>query len=132
MQLIEWDDSLYSVSIDEFDNHHKKLVGFINKLHQAMLNGQGKKVLQDILNELQEYTNYHFAAEEKQMQECNYPEYPEHKTQHEDLTQQLSDIIQNYHWGKREISIDTLKFLKEWLFRHIQVSDKKYTPYMKK
>jgi hemerythrin len=132
MALIEWSNALYSVKIDSFDNDHKKLLQYINDLHSAMLKGQGKDALSKILNDLSEYTHYHFKAEEKQMLESGYPDYEEHKRLHNELTVQLTDLMQDYKLGKREVSIETFKFLKEWLFNHIQVADKKYTPWLLK
>lgn len=131
MSLIEWNNSLYSVKVDQFDNDHKKLVDIINDLHSAMLKGQGKEKLNEILAELQAYTQYHFDAEEKKMTEVNFPGLQEHKKQHNELVVKLSELIQDYKNGKREVSIETFRFLKEWLFNHIQVVDKQYTPWLK-
>jgi hemerythrin len=61
--LIEWED-IYSVGIEEFDNDHKKLIELINRLHQAMLDKKAKEVLGEIINELVDYTIYHFNKEE--------------------------------------------------------------------
>jgi hemerythrin len=132
MPLIKWDDSLFSVQNEEFDKHHKKLVDLINELHSAMMKRTGKEALRVILIELKKYTEYHFKAEEKQLLLVNYPDFESHKKQHTDFVQELETLIRNYEWGKREVGIDTMEFLKEWLFKHIQMSDKKYTPYLKK
>ena len=131
MTLIEWNDNLYSVNIEKFDEDHKKLLQFINDLHQAMLQGQGKEKLSVILDELLDYTRYHFSAEEAEMQKANYPELENHKKLHKELTDQLHQLIEDYKAGKKEVSIDTFRFLKEWLFNHIQVVDKKYEPWLK-
>ncbi len=131
MALIEWNNSLYSVKVDQFDNDHKKLVQIINDLHTAMLKGQGKEKLNVILEELQAYTQYHFDAEEKKMVEVNFPGLEEHKTLHNDLIAKLSELIQDFKNGKREVSIETFRFLKEWLFNHIQVVDKQYSSWLK-
>ncbi|MFN3555680.1 MAG: bacteriohemerythrin [Bacteroidales bacterium] len=132
MSLIEWNKALYSVQIEEFDKHHQMLLEFINDLHSAMLQGKGKEVLSKILFELKEYTQYHFSAEEEQMIKANFPGYAEHKKQHTDLIGQLDLLIKDFESGDRKVSVETFKFLKEWLFNHIQVTDKKYTPYLKK
>lgn len=132
MALIDWDDALYSVKIKEFDEHHKKILHFINDLHKAMMEGRGKDIIRKIFTELSDYTHYHFQAEEKEMQAANYPGYTEHKQQHDMLIQQLSELMDDFDSGKREVSIDTFRFLKEWLFNHIQVTDKKYTPFLRK
>ncbi len=132
MGLIEWDDALYSVEIKEFDEHHKKILHFINDLHKAMMEGRGKDVMSDIFVELSDYTHYHFQAEEREMLDKNYPEYANHKQQHDMLMRQLIELINDYDNGRKEVSIETFRFLKEWLFNHIQVADKEYTPFLRK
>ena len=42
MAIIEWKDE-YSVGIQSIDQQHKIWVGLINKLHDAMKKGEGKK-----------------------------------------------------------------------------------------
>ncbi len=132
MALIEWNDTQYSVKVEQFDNDHRKLMGFINELHEAMMEGKGKDKLNHILSELLDYTHYHFEAEESQLAEAGYPELEEHKQMHQALIGQLKELITEFTGGKREISVKTFMFLKEWLFGHIQFADKKYTPWLKK
>ncbi len=131
MAHIEWDNALYSVKIDEFDNHHKRIVDYINELHSAMMVGKGKEALHEILHQLKEYTQYHFKAEEEKMIDANYPFLEEHKKEHRKLIQMLTDRMKDYEKGSMEVSVDTFKFLKQWLFDHIQGTDRKYTSYLK-
>ena len=64
MPLFVWEDK-YKVGVKEFDEQHKKLIELINKLYDAMKQGHGKDVLKSIVNDLFEYTKYHFETEEK-------------------------------------------------------------------
>jgi hemerythrin len=130
MALFEWEPR-YSVHIDEFDGHHKRLIELLQKLHQSMLDGQGKNIVGGILDDLKEYTEYHFSAEEKLMQEHNYPEYDQHKAMHVELIQQLNELIDNYKKGNSQISTETYRFLNKWLTNHIMNADKKYTSFFK-
>jgi hemerythrin len=132
MSIVEWNNALYSVKIEEFDNDHKKLLQLINDLHLAMLKGKGKETLSQIFGELKAYTLSHFAAEEKQMTQVDFPGLESHRQHHQDLVDQLDKLISDFNSDKREVSIDTFKLLKDWLFNHIQVVDKKYTPWLKK
>ncbi len=131
MAIVEWSDSLYSVKHDEFDQHHKKLLDFINELHDSMMSGKGKETLEKILVELREYTKYHFQAEEQKLKQMNYPDFLNHQREHKSLIDKLNDLIEDYHNNRMEVSIETSKFLKEWLFGHIQGSDKKYVSFLK-
>ncbi len=55
MAFIEWSDT-YSVGIRSIDNEHRRLVGLVNKLHDASLQGQGSATAPVVLNELASYT----------------------------------------------------------------------------
>mgnify|MGYP001336776803 CR=1 FL=1 len=130
MALFEWEPR-YSVHISEFDNDHKKLIELLQKLHQNMLDGQGKNIVGGILDELKEYTVYHFGAEEKLMEEYNYPLFEEHKAKHIELIAQLDELIESYKKGESQISTETYRFLNKWLTNHIMNADKKYTAFFK-
>lgn len=81
MALIAWSDKL-SVQVRQFDEEHKKLIVMVNQLHDAMKEGKGKQVVGDVLNGLISYTKNHFAAEERLMKAHAYPDYEQHKKEH--------------------------------------------------
>ena len=64
MPICTW-NSEYSVGIDQIDKQHQKLVLLINTLFDAMKEGKGKERQGHILNELVQYTDYHFKCEEE-------------------------------------------------------------------
>ncbi len=130
MALLNWSDDL-SVKVNGLDNQHKKLVDLINDLHNAMKEGKGKEKLGAILNELISYTKYHFSAEEKLMQDKNYPGYRQHKDEHDALTKKVIEFSDQFAAGSVFLSNEVLVFLKDWLVDHIKGTDKKYSPYMK-
>lgn len=129
MPIITWNDTL-SVGIKEFDDHHKKLIQLINDLHDAMRTGTSKTKMGSILEELVSYTRYHFAAEEKMFVKYGYPESISHKKQHSDMTQQVVELAQKYTKGDMSLSINLMKFLRDWLTTHINDTDKKYSAYL--
>jgi len=71
--IMEWTPE-YSVHDAEIDREHQFLFGIVNRLHVAMLAGQGAETLGTLLAELAKYTIYHFANEEKTMVTAHYPE----------------------------------------------------------
>lgn len=129
MALIEWSEH-YSVKVKNIDNQHKKLVGLINELHSAMREAHGKDVLGKILNDLTDYTVFHFSTEEKLMKDNGYPGYIAHKSEHDKLTKQVTELKDNLESGKSVISQEVLFFLKDWLLNHIAVTDKKYSSFL--
>ncbi len=125
MAFINWSDA-YSVQIEEIDNQHKKLIDLINELFDSMQKGQSNKVIGRILNDLINYTVFHFKNEEAYFDRFNYEETAEHKAKHKRLVDKVVKIKSDFESGKISVSTDLLKFLKRWLFEHILETDKKY------
>jgi hemerythrin-like metal-binding protein len=130
MVFFEWDNKLCT-NIPIIDEQHKKLISFVNELHEAMRNKKGKEVVGKILNELKEYTIYHFGTEEKAFDKYNYPKKAEHKKYHADLIRQVKELQDNYEKGKIAISIDVFNFLTNWVKNHIMKEDMEYVPLLK-
>ncbi len=130
MALFEWTDTL-SVQIDSIDAQHKKLIDLINNLHDAMRAGKGKDVLGATLDELINYTRYHFNYEEGLLQKAGYTDFANHKGEHVKLTQQVIDLNEKYKTGNAVLTIEVMNFLKSWLSTHITGTDKKYVSQVK-
>ena len=129
MELFEWNDE-YLVNIKSIDEQHKKLVEIINKLNEAMYEGQGCEMLEPVLKELVEYTKTHFANEENLLSTNGYPDYEEHKKKHDDLTKEAVDLQKQFEGGRIMITMQVMKFLKDWLSNHILNTDKKYSSFL--
>ena len=129
MAFFNWSDS-FSVGVEEFDEQHKKLIAMLNGLYDAMKEGRAVEALGPLLSDLIAYTRTHFANEERLLAEKGYPDFEGHKQEHDKLTQRVLELETQFKLGKAAISLDTGKFLKEWLQNHIQGSDKKYGIYL--
>ncbi len=129
MALVIWKD-IYVVNVNEIDLQHKKLVGIVNELHDAMIIGKGQTVMGKILDELVDYTLYHFATEEKYFDQYAYTEADLHKKQHQDLVSQVAAIQNKYNSGEKVLTLDVMNFLRDWLHDHIVGSDKLFGPYL--
>jgi hemerythrin-like metal-binding protein len=125
MPLLRWSDK-YSVNVPEMDKQHQTLFNMLNELHDAMLSGKAKTVLDKTLSQLIQYTQRHFAIEERLMQENNYAEYEDHKAVHEQLKTRVRQFVERYHAGDRSVTIELMSFLQDWLANHIVGMDKKY------
>ena len=129
MPLFQWTPEL-SVNVKEINNQHKQLVNLINLLHDSMKSGKGKDVMGKVLNDLTDYTVYHFGTEERLFQKYGYIEYPQHKKEHDDLTKQVLDVKSKFEAGQTTVTIEVMNFLKDWLNNHIKHSDKKYSAFL--
>jgi len=128
MALINWTDNL-SVGVKVSDDQHKKLIDLINKLNDAMRVGRSKEVISEIIAGLANYTVTHFATEEKYFDQFGYPGAASHKREHNDFVKKVSDFKEGFDKGNLMLSIDITKFLRDWLVKHIQGTDKKYTSF---
>lgn len=128
MSLFKWSDDL-SVNIKEIDRQHKMLVDSINELWRAMKDGEAREVIGGILEGLVDYTKVHFTYEEDLMKKHNYPGLAHQLNAHKNFVQKVSDFEEKHKQGKFMLSIEVMNYLKEWLQKHILVTDKKYTSY---
>ncbi len=126
--LIEWNDKL-SVKIDEIDEQHKILVSLINSLYESIVTQTTDLEVNNILEQLVQYTIIHFAVEESLMRIFHYPEHDAHKKHHEELTNQVISLRTKVKNKETEISMKLLNFLRSWLTNHIMVEDQLYSPF---
>jgi len=129
MAYIEWSDGL-SVRVSAIDRQHKELIRLINNLYDAMNQGQGATVLEEIMVGLIDYTNYHFTTEEGYFEASAYPDSATHKRQHEDFVAKVSEFKQGFDEGRLFLTLDVMSFLGDWLVHHIQGSDASYAPFL--
>ena len=127
--LFPWSET-YTVNIGIIDMQHKNLVNIINELHQAMIAGKAKQDLGTILSNLVKYTRVHFNTEETIMESHHYPDYPNHKSQHEQLTKTVMEFQSKFQKNEVGLTIEVMDFLKGWLGKHILGTDKNYTAFL--
>ena len=131
MAFINWTDEL-SAGVELFNNDHKQLISLANRLHDSITVGSQQAVLVQILDELVNYTKFHFGREEKMMIKYAYPDYIKHKFEHDALIEKVHDYSDQVSSGKTSISLSLIGFLKEWLVNHIMVTDMKYKTFFDK
>lgn len=131
MALFNWDDTTYTVFSKDIDIQHKKLVDLLNRLHEAMATGKTKEITGKILDELVQYTKTHFTYEEKVLKNNNYPEFGSQEREHKAFVIEIEKFKEEFSTGKVMLSIKLMNFLKDWLQKHIKVSDRKYGEYFK-
>jgi len=129
--FMAWKDSL-SVGVNSIDEQHKKLVNFLNRMFSALKMGKGEAVIEEIMSELLEYTQYHFSHEEKLMFKFAYEKREEHIGLHKKLIERALNFAGKVKSSKdTKVILETLDFLKEWLINHIGHEDMKYREFFK-
>jgi|SaaInl7_135m_RNA_FD_contig_21_2275386_length_587_multi_9_in_0_out_0_1 hemerythrin len=125
MSTLEWQDS-WSVGNSSLDEDHKRLIGIIQKVEQART---GSLDILEVVSDMEAYTKYHFAREEKLMEEANISDLEEHKKLHQSFVEWISTVRRTFAISQtaRSVLIDTVDdFLQDWLKTHILTVDMKY------
>lgn len=117
MAFIEWTGK-NQIGIPEVDEQHQKLFDILNRLHAAVSTGDEQGTIFGVLNELVDYTVYHFNTEEELFKKFNYPAMDEHVVEHNSLTKQAIDLQGQLRDGSATISFELLDFLYDWLMDH--------------
>lgn len=128
MPYLTWSDEL-TVGVKKFDEEHQELVSFINQLHAGILAGDASSKIYSVLEGLIDYTEIHFSHEEDLMILKNYPDFEAHKKEHEILVKSVLEFKKKLDEGKEIFSLELMSFLKDWLVKHINITDKKYSEF---
>lgn len=127
--IVSWDPS-YSVGMEEIDAQHQALFSTINRLWNAIVGKGSQDEVLGLIDELERYTVAHFSAEEDFMQASGYPGFPAHQELHQHFVQRIAAEKAAVVAGK-SISLDLLRFLKDWLVQHIQGEDLRYAAHVR-
>jgi hemerythrin-like metal-binding protein len=123
--MLTWTHAL-SVGVPAMDEQHRVLIDLTNRLEAAMRDAKGKEVLGEVLDALVLYVQTHFGAEERLMAAAGYPELAAHQAIHEAMTKQVLAIQQSHRLGRAALTVQTLKFLGDWVEKHIRGTDMRY------
>lgn len=126
-----WDNK-FDTGVDAVDVQHQKLVDIINRLGSISANQTSYAELDAILNELANYTVYHFEAEEKLMKHYAIDEAHQavHIKAHQHFASQVTQaakILRSSPDISRQLLTPLLKYLTNWLVQHILGLDKRMT-----
>lgn len=126
MPIIPWTSDL-SVNVKEIDEQHKTFLGILNSLYELMMEPEASREIKDILRQLEAYTTFHFATEEKYFDKFNYEFAEEHKKEHRKLLVKMEEFNKRLDSEGSLVLSGLLDFLSDWLVGHLSNQDKKYT-----
>ena len=128
MAKLVWTEQA-DIGIDEVDQQHRKIVAYINQLDDAYYSGLPRKKLGKIINDLVEYTVYHFKAEENLLEKAGYPFLKAHQKAHVLYAQGILDFQSRFEKGE-DISGDMEGLLAKWFFDHLKHDDTDFVQYV--
>jgi hemerythrin len=131
MVFVPW-ESKYVLGVHIIDEQHKRLFDLTNELYEKCHLGETAVREQFIktLHMLVEYVIKHFSAEEKIMEQIQYPKIAEQKEQHAGFTRKIIEESKKYEGGMPGVPQDLVHFLRDWIISHIAVYDKVLADYI--
>jgi len=120
--LLEWRDE-FRLGIEEVDYEHRTLITAINALHGSVNERLQPDSVSAFLGELHGLVSAHFALEEKVMRARRYTAYAEHKRDHEQLLDEIREIMDAYDVSHRYETGELRNVLNVWFGRHFRTHD---------
>lgn len=132
--MFVWKKEL-ELGITSIDNQHKKLLEIGNRINDMLFvhddGDDDYDEIMKVIEELKDYTVYHFKTEEDLFIKYNYSEFDQHKKEHDGFIEYINSINFN------AIDENQILFLKEllkkivnWVFHHIITTDYMYKDFL--
>jgi hemerythrin len=128
MCINKWNNS-YSVGINIIDEQHRELFSMINSFYVGCFREDEKSArnfFEQSVHDMVNYIKHHFSTEEKLLEFTGYPGSAGHKQQHTEFLRNIMSQIRALETENTFPFRPYVQYVKDWLFTHITVSDKKF------
>ena len=92
MVLLNWKPE-FSVGVESVDYEHQQMIQLINEIYNEMKTRRDMDSIEQFIGDVHFAISAHFALEERLMRESGYEEYEAHKEDHEELLDQLREMM---------------------------------------
>lgn len=122
MPLLTWKKE-FAVGVESVDFEHEHMIGLINEIYDEMRSRRDADSLEQFLGDVLFAISAHFALEERLMREASYPEYEDHKEDHEELLDQIRDMMDRLVADPDTGFENLQEKLSGWFERHFATFD---------
>lgn len=124
-----WKES-YKLFDEKIDEEHKKLFQIAMQALKHKDNSTLKAHVRKVIINLNDYMKIHFEHEEEFMNSIGYPGLEEHKIIHQNIINQINDLIKNIATlSLVDFEKTLMTYIDIWLVNHIIFEDKKIMCY---
>lgn len=117
----------YFTGIKFIDEEHTKLFSIANECYDLLTNQfieDKYDYILNVVNELKEYTKYHFNHEEEYMNSIGYKRLLSQKVSHNDFIEKINNVdSEHIDENQKDTLLELLDFLTTWLVEHILMQD---------
>ena len=118
------------IGFDQMDGEHRVQVGLLSALRDAVTEGRAETEVNEILEQLVDYTKVHFMSEELLMRLYQYPHYEAHVAEHDRMVEQIEQARERYRGGDAAMTTETLDATLAGLIGHIGRADRTLGGYL--
>ena len=105
------------------ENDHQKLMTLIETLDKCVMNGHSVSQVNQYLDAFVSLAKDEFENEENLMKEYHYPDFNEHRKEHERLLEQLLSVHEQLKKGHTPFGEEYMHWLRNWLETHLLDAD---------
>lgn len=130
MAYFDW-TAEFETGIKQIDDQHKKLIGYVNELIDALREGKGNEITGSLVLNLLEYAKTHFMLEEKAFYRFDYYDAERHTKEHHEFIKKVQQFNEAHKRQEVLLGSKLSTFLVDWVKNHILYEDMKYVPFLK-
>jgi len=119
-----------TVDIRAMDDQHGILMDTLHELRLAVVRGYNREEVSHLLKQLIEFTRMHFGSEELLMEQFGFPEFLEHRDEHQRLLVQIQESANKMLHGESMHMRPLLGFLSDCYREHMEGPDREYGPWL--
>lgn len=126
----------FETGINSIDEQHKKLLDIGNQINDLLIHHEegddNFSEIYTVIEELKEYTVYHFDTEEELFVKYKYPDYDAHKKEHDTFIEYIESVdLEHVDGNQKEFLKQLLEKIVQWVFKHIISTDFLYKDHLK-
>jgi hemerythrin-like metal-binding protein len=128
--MYKWTPDL-SLGNEAIDKEHQQLFELLDRYYNGLINNGPRMELLELIKNMLDYAQTHFANEEALMYHLNYPDIQHHIALHRTFGAKAIELYDKVNQGRLVLTLEVTNFIKDWLIEHIKAEDFKLIIYAK-
>ncbi len=116
-------EDTFQIGTEDMQAEHRSQFGMVDTLCDALRQGRDQSEIDDILEQVIDYTHVHFMAEQLLMRLHEYPDSRAHCLEHARVLEALQALREDVQAGTVTNTLDAIETIRTGLRAHIGESD---------